>query len=318
MEKLFKLYQNEAGMRDAWSKFWVKIVETFADMPEVLAVELINEPWSGDADRHPTLMIPGVADRENLQVAYDALAPAIWAADPDRLIMFAAVTWDDIVPVGFEHPPGGSSHANQSIFTFHFYEAPQLTLEPYFTQRVKDAQKLGTGLMLTEFDGGNFVSDKASFDDICAEADKYLLSWSLWEYKPFCIHNESDPYYANVSQWDLFGACKTGYGGPVWNANGTVNEVVAQHYARTYAFAVAGETVSMSFDPTKAVFTLVFNANLQITEPTLIYLSEDIFYPNGYNVDLQGAANWGVQYTNVIGINTAPGAKTISVTITPK
>jgi hypothetical protein len=48
-----------------------------------------------------------VADRENLQPAYDILSEGIWKEDPDQLIFFAAVTWDDFVEVGFKHAPGG-------------------------------------------------------------------------------------------------------------------------------------------------------------------------------------------------------------------
>jgi len=235
-----------------------------------------------------------------------------------KIIFFAAVTWDDIVPVGFDHPPGGAENANRSVFAFHYYEAPQLTLQPYFLQRIKDAQRLGTGVMLTEFEGKNFINSKATFDDVAAEADQHLLSWALWEFKDFCIHNETDPYYVNVTQWDLFGSCKTGYGGILWNDNGTVNMTTARHYARTYPHAVAGETQSISFDPAKVVFTLTFLANPNITQPTLIYVSENIFYSNGYNVVIQGAATWKKETENFVSVYNVPTSKQVTVTITAK
>jgi len=65
------------------------------------------------------LVVPGVADRENLQPAYDSLSQRIWQVDPDRLVFYAAITWDDFVPTGFEHAPANNSE--KSVFAFHYY-----------------------------------------------------------------------------------------------------------------------------------------------------------------------------------------------------
>ena len=43
----------------------------------VLGYELINEPYAGDVFAQPSLLVPGVADKEKLQPAYDSLAAAI-------------------------------------------------------------------------------------------------------------------------------------------------------------------------------------------------------------------------------------------------
>jgi hypothetical protein len=40
-------------------------------------------------------MYPGVADKENLQPFFDAVAMEIASADPLRLVVFESVTWDD-------------------------------------------------------------------------------------------------------------------------------------------------------------------------------------------------------------------------------
>ena len=45
-------------------------------------------------------MIPGVADKKNLQPMYDNLNAYIRAVDADHIIMFESVTWDDFIPVG--------------------------------------------------------------------------------------------------------------------------------------------------------------------------------------------------------------------------
>lgn len=87
-------------------------------------MELINEPWVGDHLKNPLLLFPGVADRVNLQPAYDAIVDDIWNIDPDRLVFFAGITFDDFAKAGFTHAPGGEKNAYRSVFAFHYYEPP--------------------------------------------------------------------------------------------------------------------------------------------------------------------------------------------------
>lgn len=49
--------------------------------------------------------------------------------------------------------------------------------------------------------------------------------------------------------------------------------------------AVSGRYVSQSFNPGNGSFTLVFAASISLApQPTIIYLNEKFYYPNGYNV----------------------------------
>ena len=48
----------------------------------------MNEPWCGDVYVDPTLLVPGVADRRNLQPAYDVINAEIRKHDQDRIILF--------------------------------------------------------------------------------------------------------------------------------------------------------------------------------------------------------------------------------------
>lgn len=70
------------------------------------------QPWAGDIFGHPELLIPGVADKYRLQPAYDYIAEVIREVDKQTLIFFAAVTWDDFVPAGFTHAPGGAEYSD--------------------------------------------------------------------------------------------------------------------------------------------------------------------------------------------------------------
>lgn len=65
------LYDNYNGLRDKFANFWGHIAEQFKDNDNIIGYELINEPWAGNIFQNPTLLIPGVADREKLQPMYD-------------------------------------------------------------------------------------------------------------------------------------------------------------------------------------------------------------------------------------------------------
>jgi endoglycosylceramidase len=271
-----------------WSRFWEKVASEFGSDSAVLGYELINEPWAGDIFEEPKLLVPSVADAENLQPAYDYITDNIRKIDSETLIFFAAVTWDDPVPVGFTKAPGSDVNAaSKSVFAYHFYLPPQLSTKPYFHQREKDTKRLQTGMMLTEFERPRNDNDYETdgFVDVANVADQHLLSWTLWEYKTFC--RETEATLNSNSQAAAFGSCKTGYGEHLfWNDQGEVNMPACQKMARTYAQKVAGMTVSMKFDPVSKNFEFTYLINTAIKQPTELFVSTKYQYFNGYDVQL--------------------------------
>ena len=156
------LYNNTAGLRDAWAGFWAKTAAVFRGYPSVIGYELINEPWAGDIYADPLLMVPGIADRYNLGPAYEVLARAIRQHDQTHCIFFEGVTWDDF-GVGFQGVPGGEEYQNRSVLSYHFYTppgGPDLSLDQSFGARRKDMERLRCGGMMTEFatDTGRYLT----------------------------------------------------------------------------------------------------------------------------------------------------------------
>jgi endoglycosylceramidase len=176
------LYTNTDNLLDSWADFWVELVKSFGSRSSVLGVELINEPWAGDTVANPKLFLPSYADKTMLQPAYDYLAKKIRTVSEDVLIFFAAVTWDDIVPCGFTHAPGGEEQAAHSVFAYHYYEPPQWKEELYFPTRVRDAQRLHVASMLTEFERSDPTSSNSTdgFVETADAADKHMQSWAMW------------------------------------------------------------------------------------------------------------------------------------------
>lgn len=304
-----QLYLNNASLLP-WANFWGKLAIEFGNENALLGYELINEPWAGDVLAEPRLIIPSVADRIRLQPAYDVIARTIRAIDKSTLIFFAAVTWDDIVPVGFDHAPGGDENAPTSVFAFHFYEAPQFDTETYFRTRSEDAARLGTGIMLTEFERANNADDDINaaddlFERVCDACDNRRISWASWEYKTFC--KETPESLAGSSQQAAFGSCKTGYGGHIWiwNEDGTPHVPTARRIARTYAQKIQGTAISMRFDITTGDFEFVWRVDTNIKEATEIFAHMEYHYPLGITVDTlpPGKVTWKMSSTNVISVS---------------
>ena len=118
------LYKNVSGTLDRWAAVWAHVAARFDSRPEIIGLELLNEPFAGDLYHHPTIMVPRPsptnADRRNLQPAYEAIARALRQVNSDVLIFFAGVTWGDL-GAGFTKPPD-----EKSVLAFHYYDPPQV------------------------------------------------------------------------------------------------------------------------------------------------------------------------------------------------
>jgi hypothetical protein len=104
-------------------------------------------------------------------------------------------------------------------------------------------------------------------------ADKYLLSWSYWMFKPF--------HDITTQAVDAEGNVLEG----LYDKNGNLQRDKVFVLTRTYARAVAGTFISQSFDLETAAFSVTYNAAASAPQmQSEIYLSPDYHYPLGYHV----------------------------------
>ena len=148
----------------AFVEFWSAVVSAFAQGPgggeAVLAYELLNEPWAGDALADPALLVPGVADAASLQPFYANVTAAIRKAETalnatSRIIAMEPVTWDVVFPAGFSSPSAAWPASGLEMLSYHYYSLPDIqggTLQ--VESRAADARRLGAAALLTEFDAG--------------------------------------------------------------------------------------------------------------------------------------------------------------------
>ena len=238
------LWNNRHGLRDKFVNYWKKVAETFKDVKEVIAYEIMNEPWPGDQFLNPLVMVPGLSEIINMQHAYDVIAEGIKEVDSKHSLCFEPVTWLNYFRAGFSHPPGGRQYSNQSIFCYHYYNPPTFNLKKFMHARMKDVKRLNTGGLLSEF----YVIDAEGEKNIemLDECDDNLQSWFGWIYD--IKSNANQPKHLQ-SQDNLHSI--------LYDENGQVNKLI-RGITRTYAPRVAGETIAQKFDEKTKKFVLTY------------------------------------------------------------
>lgn len=258
------LYDNVDGLRDEWAHFWKKTADVFKKESSVIGYELINEPFCGNVFKHPTLLIPGVADYLNLQPTYDALQKAIRQVDDQHNIFFEGVTWD-FFEVGFTEVPGGKQYQNRSVLSYHYYEPPDFSKKLNFEARLLDLKRLKCGGFLTEmFTVGTDFNSMFEMFDLC---DKFKQSWHGWMYKSYgCVEQ-------NLGCLNMSSPGK--------------ESIQVANTSRTYPQAVAGHTHSYTFDIKTKVFILVYETVGSCKSGrTIVYFNKNLHYPNGYRYEI--------------------------------
>ncbi|KAI9332163.1 glycoside hydrolase superfamily [Zopfochytrium polystomum] len=260
-----RLYKNHDGLTDAFVEYWKLVARTFLPFKNILGYDLINEPWAGNTFTDPLLLVPGAADKLNLQPFYDAAAAGIRSVDPNAIIFFESVTWDNIL-VGFTAVPGGGDYKTTSVLSFHHYEPPVLFgLDKNIEERLQDMDRLGCGGMLTEFEmGWQNGNNVEAIRQKSAISDKYLFSYMGWEYTDYIPITGTN----------------NGLRDP---ATGNIRPDMAAVYSRTYATAIPGTPTVMSFNDTTSAFVLTFTHDGS-RNPLEVRLNTAAHYADGYSV----------------------------------
>ena len=181
-----RLYDNYEGILDKFAQFWGTVATRFAESDFILGYEIMNEPWCGDVYEDPTLLIPGVADRRNLQPVNDRVNEEIRKYDTEHLVFFEAVTWEIVgigEALGFTHPPGGDDFKNRSVLSLHNSVKSDVTPdEDFYEFKLGEIQRLGIAGFVTETNN-NGHDVMGLLDDI----NKYGWSWQHWAYKRYVL-----------------------------------------------------------------------------------------------------------------------------------
>eukprot|EP00939_MAST-03C_sp_MAST-3C-sp1_P003020 g3020.t1 len=281
------LWSNWNGTGDAFAAMWAHVASRFSGRAEVVGLNVVNEPFAGDFYHNPLIMVPWPsptnADLVNLQPLYDKVNAAIRAVDEDVLLFVAGITWGDLGS-GFSAAPGGSTFANRTVLTYHYYDPPQFSAEEQIHSHAAEAQRLGTAAMMTETEAiwspGKYKHMKANLTDAC---DAQLTGWADWAWKSF-VRQGPDDDDSSPSQYYEWGAPKTGHG-VNWNGKDDPPPYYGAFLARTYAPRVAGAHRSMRFDTTTSEFELQYEVgSLRSDLSSDIFVYPGRYFPNGPNI----------------------------------
>jgi endoglycosylceramidase len=274
-----RLYDNVDGFQDALVGYWGAVAAAFAESPNVLGYELINEPWCGDYLRDPSLLLPGVADKRNLAPMYRRLNGAIRQHDAERIVFFENSLLDLTAKTGFTPAttPGGVDAQDRQALSYHIYCGPDdkqgdpryiglcnVENDYFYANAMDDVQRIGAGAFLTEFGAvANATTGVEMIDHLLDLADRHIQSWAYWAYK-------------------LFGDFTTqGSGESMFASDGSAETNKLASLTRTYATAIAGVPTLHRYSTRTGHFALHYNASASIDAPTQVYFYEALHYPNG-------------------------------------
>lgn len=285
------LYDNKAGLWDSFGAYWQEVAKKFSKSKNVIGYELINEPWIGDVNAEPKRFLPGYAEKNSLQPMYQFLHDKIREIDDEKVIFFEPLTID-YWPSGFETTPGGSEYDDRQALAYHIYcpfhdpsipaaGACDLINTELFTMRIKDAERLGGGLVMTEFGASKDVTyDLYGLNYLAEKMDKYSQSWMYWQYK----------YYSDIT------TC-TPEGEALYLTNGTVCEDKLRILSRTYPMAIAGNVLSYGFHVGSGMFDMSYqpwvtgtpsatDSLCPYSRTTTVYYNQKLHYEYGINVNV--------------------------------
>ncbi|RYH31967.1 hypothetical protein EON65_01505 [archaeon] len=271
-----------------WHSHLHSLMHRFKSSEHVLGYELINEPWAGDVYASPKSLLPTYAEQHYLQPMYEYLHKKIRSVDDEKIIFFEGLTisyWRS----GFTAGPGGVEYNDRQVMAYHVYcptnggpaakvFACDLIDDYFFSRRMNDGERLGVGLMMTEFGAAEDIkSDLAVLEAVTSKADSFKQSWMYWQFK----------YYQDIT------TC-TPQGESLYNADGTVCEDKLKILSRTYPQAVAGDIVNYKYTTRNGDFEMTFlplnkdYLGLASDEGkvTIIYVNTDMTYPRGLDVNL--------------------------------
>ncbi len=277
------------GVVDAYAVGVAAVAAAHADAPNVIGVELINEPYPGS-----DLIACGLSDCPALDEATTTnnriITDAVRQRAPEMPVWW---TPQALFPMYSDTSMQGPGPADGSVgLSFHTYclytDGGEPTSPPPaasalcegafaqgFNRAVNLARHWGTPAMLTEF-GASASPLNAT---IAARlADEHLLSWFHW-------------------------------------ASGRYPDVVESQIIRTSAQATAGSPLQQRFDPATGDYLLRFRPDPTVTLPTSIVVPGRV-YPAGYEVSVVAGSVTSAPDAGRVLVVADPGATEVAVRIT--
>lgn len=207
---------------------------------------------------------------------------------PDTIPLFGGL----VSPVGFPETPGGPENAKYESLNDHTYCCQMDADICHFGEppleakdkckgfhlkkvgvRAEDAKRMKVPLIFSEF--GACSNSESCFNEITAAAEAYdsqLASWMYWMFKGF-------------GDFTTTGGLIQGY----YDGAGKLQEWKVLALQRSFVYAFQGKPLSMKFitdELNNGTMVAKFTLDTSINAPSEIYLSESVYYPNGFKLSI--------------------------------
>lgn len=284
-----------AGLQDHVATMFEALAGAVGDDPNVLGYDILNEPWPGTSWQDCALKPNGCPDLDaaGLDELHTKVAKAIRTKDPKHLIFGEPyVLFNFGNSLTHVRPPNEDPRAGLS---WHMYTSPEL--EPNVpANAITWSNETGGALLNTEFGA---VSSQAEIHRMVDVLDDALMPWMWWSYDEGMVHDMSiKPGVSNI------------------------NRPVVDALVRPHAVAVAGTPTSHDYDPATRVLRFSWSttapgrARLAPGATSVIRVPKPV-YGGRYTVEVQGGSVVSPPGAVDLTIATAPGARTVTVTVRP-
>jgi hypothetical protein len=136
-------------------------------------------------------------------------------------------------------------------------------------------------------------------------SDEFLVGWAYWQLK----------YYGDLTT--SAGVGSEGF----YNHDGSLQEWKVKALSRTYLMSTQGVPTYQNFDMKTSNFSATFEVNSSINAPTVVYLNQKYYYPEGFNYTLSVPADFDLSDSRYIKFQitdpTTNGSQ-VSIKITKK
>ena len=316
-------------LQGEYDRVWAAVAAYFRNNPWVVGYDPFNEPFSASfvtvGTKHFDTQLecfytgedyvgPAVAGGPSITCpAQDPVAgviPTILKADPGHLVFFEPDIYgergypDFVGPMDFpnlvfnvhvycryRNPVTGnptvlSACSAQDASSLANKEAERPTL-------ASAAQPGGPAWFVSEFGA---TSSSAMLRMFTAHEDQALVGWSYWSWKYYDDPTGSADEALVTADGDL--------------------RSTARVLSRTYPEAVAGDPVSMSFDPSTAAFSLVYTANHAVRAPTVVFVPTQLHYPDGYCARVSGGRVVSKPDSELLEVSNRASAGAVRIAVT--